>query len=127
MKVVVCQNCGAKYQLDDEDDINATLDFLEWVVTSNEGTAALANEMGFTAPFKKAKQVDNRLAEIASEYVKDGKASVVWVFTLTPNVDVWRSNLVDALASYSAGQGNWEAVEKAFVNGWAEQYKASKQ
>lgn len=23
MKVVVCQNCGAKYQLDDEDDINA--------------------------------------------------------------------------------------------------------
>lgn len=111
----------------DEDDINATLDFLEWVVTSNEGTAALANEMGFTAPFKKAKQVDNRLAEIASEYVKDGKDSVVWVFTLTPNVDVWRSNLVDALASYSADQGNWEAVEKAFVNGWAEQYKASKQ
>ena len=97
------------------------------MVTSNEVTAALANEMGFTAPFKKAKQVDNRLAEIASEYVKDGKDSVVWVFTLTPNVDVWRSNLVDALASYSADQGNWEAVEKAFVNGWAEQYKASKQ
>ncbi|MDO5820170.1 MAG: NERD domain-containing protein, partial [Methanobrevibacter sp.] len=23
MKIVVCQNCGAKYQLDDEDDINA--------------------------------------------------------------------------------------------------------
>ena len=23
MKVVVCQNCGEKYQLDDEDDINA--------------------------------------------------------------------------------------------------------
>ena len=23
MKVVMCQNCGAKYQLDDADDINA--------------------------------------------------------------------------------------------------------
>lgn len=111
----------------DEKDISATLDFLEWVVTSNEGTTALAKDMGFTAPFKKAKQVDNKLAEIASEYVKDGKTSIVWVFTLTPNVDVWRSNLVDALASYSAEKGKWDAVKKAFVDGWEEQYKASKQ
>ena len=83
--------------------------------------------MGFTAPFKKAKTVDNKLSDIASEYVEDGKFSVVWVFTSTPKVDVWRSDLVDALAAYSAGQGKWDAVEKAFVDGWAAQYKASRQ
>lgn len=110
-----------------KEDKAATLEFLKWVVTSEEGTTALANDMGFTAPFKKAKKVENKLADIASEYVEDGKYSVVWVFTTTPNVDVWRGDLVDALASYSAGQGKWESVEKAFINGWETQYNASKQ
>ncbi|MBQ1186739.1 MAG: ABC transporter substrate-binding protein [Clostridia bacterium] len=105
----------------------ATLDFLKWVVTSEEGTTALAKDMGFTAPFKKAKEVDNKLADIADDYIEDGKYSVVWLFTTTPNVDVWRSDLVDALAAYSAGSGKWDAVEKAFVDGWETQYKASKQ
>ena len=110
-----------------KEDKVATLEFLKWVVTSEEGTTALAKDMGFTAPFKKAKTVDNKLSDIASEYVEDGKYSVVWVFTSTPNVDVWRSDLVDALAAYSAVQGKWDAVEKAFVDGWAAQYKASRQ
>ena len=83
--------------------------------------------MGFTAPFKKAKKVENKLADIADGYIEDGKYSVAWVFSTTPNVDVWRSDLVDALAAYSAGQGNWEAVQKAFVDGWEAQYNASKQ
>lgn len=110
-----------------EKDIKATLDFLKWVVTSEKGTSALASDMGFVSPFKSAKSVNNTLAEIMGEYVDKGNYSVTWAFSSTPNVDVWRSNLVDALAAYSAGTGDWSAVEKAFVDGWAEQYKASKQ
>lgn len=108
-------------------DIKATLDFLKWVVTSEKGTTALAEDMGFVSPFKSAKSVNNKLAEIMTEYVDKGHYSVTWAFSSTPNVDVWRSNLVDALAAYSAGTGEWSAVEKAFVDGWEEQYKASKQ
>ena len=83
--------------------------------------------MGFVAPFKKAKTVNNKLSKIASEYVDKGHYSVTWAFNTTPNVDVWRGDLVDALASYSAGKGSWDAVKKAFVEGWKEQYEASKQ
>lgn len=108
-------------------DIKATLDFLKWVVTSEEGTEALAKKMGFVSPFKSAKQVDNVLANIMNEYVSKGHYNVSWAFNYTPNVDTWRANLVDALASYSAGTGEWDAVKKAFVDGWAEQYTASKQ
>ncbi len=108
-------------------DQQATLDFLNWVVTSETGTTALAKDMGFVAPFEKAKSVENVLSDIMSEYVDDGKYSVTWAFSATPNVDVWRGDLVDALAAYSAGTGEWKAVEKAFVDGWAAQYKASKQ
>lgn len=108
-------------------DIKATLDFLKWVVTSEEGTKALAEDMGFVSPFKSAKKVDNVLANIMNDYVAKGNYNVAWAFNYTPNVDTWRANLVDALASYSAGTGEWSAVEKAFVQGWADQYKASKQ
>ena len=108
-------------------DINATLEFLKWVVTSEEGTEALAEDMDFVAPFKSAKKVDNVLANIMNEYVSEGCYNVSWAFNYTPNVETWRQNLVDALADYSAGTGEWSAVKKAFVDGWAEQYTASKQ
>lgn len=109
-----------------EADRMATLDFLEWVVTSDIGTTALAESMGFAAPFKKAKPVNNKLSNIVSESVDDGKYNVSWVFGLTPNVDVWRSDLVSALASYSAGKGSWDDVKKAFVEGWEKHYQNSK-
>lgn len=107
-------------------DINATLDFVKWVATSDAGTKALSEDMGFVSPFKKAKDVNNTLSKIMTEYTEEDYESITWKFSVTPNVDVWRSDLVDALAAYTAGKGDWKAVEKAFTEGWKEQYKASK-
>ena len=109
-----------------EADQKATLDFLKWVVTSEYGTNALANEMGFVSPFKSAKSVDNVLCNIMNEYVADGCYNVSWAFNYTPNVETWRADVVTALSAYSAGTGEWEAVKTAFVDGWATQYEASK-
>jgi raffinose/stachyose/melibiose transport system substrate-binding protein len=105
-------------------DQDATLKFLHWVVTSEEGTNALAKDMGFVSPFKKAKPVDNVLCNIMNEYVAKGYYNVSWAFNHTPNVDTWRAGVVDALAAYSADQttANWTKVETAFVQGWADQY-----
>ena len=108
-------------------DQKATLDFLKWVVTSEKGTTALAEDMGFVSPFKKAKDVDNVLCNIMNQYVADGCYNVSWAFNYTPNVDTWRAGVVDAMAAYSAGKGEWDAVKTAFVDGWAEQYTHSKQ
>ncbi len=106
-------------------DKKATLDFLEWVVTSNTGTTALAESMEFISPFKMAKEVDNELCNIMNDYVADGKKNVDWVFGYTPNVDTWRADVTSVLAAYSAGQSDWNAVKDAFVSGWEKQYKAS--
>ena len=35
-----------------DEDIQATLDFLYWCVTSETGTSAMADDMGFVIPFK---------------------------------------------------------------------------
>ena len=42
-----------------EENVQATLDFLYWCVTSEEGTNALANDMGFVIPFKNAVESSN--------------------------------------------------------------------
>ena len=37
-----------------EEDVQATLDFMNWCVTSEAGTKSMAEDMGFTIPFKTA-------------------------------------------------------------------------
>ncbi len=109
-------NCEA-----DEEDIQATLDFLYWVVTSEEGTTMMANQFG-PCPFKSSKESSNVFAKQANQYVADGKYPVTWAFNFTPAVNDWRAAVVDALGKYTAGEGDWAAVETAFVEGWATQY-----
>lgn len=108
------------------EDRKATLEFLKWVVTSEKGTNALAQDMGFVSPFKKAKKTENILSNIMNEYVSEGRYNVSWVFNYTPNVDDYRSELVTALTAYSANKSSWDEVKKAVVDGWDKHYKASR-
>ncbi len=109
-----------------EIDRKATLDFLAWMVTSETGTTALAEQMGFVAPFKKAKEVDNVLANQMNAYIEKGDyTNIAWSFQMTPNVSAWRDELVSALAAYTTGKGSWDAVKTAFIDGWARQYQAA--
>ena len=76
-----------------EADIQATLDFLYWCVTSEAGTSAMADKMGFVIPFKKAKDSTNPLIGIANQYVADGKTSVDWCFSTMPSEE-WKNCLL---------------------------------
>ena len=107
-----------------EEDIKATLDFLYWVVTSEEGTDELANDMGFVIPFKSAKTADNPLVRIADEYIAKGKTSVSWNFSVIPS-DNWKNGVGTALTQYAAGTASWDSVASAFVNGWKNEYAAA--
>ena len=105
------------------EDIQATLDFLLWVVTSDEGTTMMAEQFG-PIPFKDAKASTNVFFNDANKALADGKYVVTWAFNYTPNVDPWRAGVVAALTQYSAGTGSWDDVVSAFVTGWATQYAA---
>ena len=105
-----------------EADIQATLDFLYWCVTSETGTSAMADKMGFVIPFKKAKDSTNPLITIANQYVADGKTSVDWCFSTMPSEE-WKNGVGSALTAYAAGTGKWDDVVTAFVDGWAKEYK----
>ena len=105
-----------------EADIQATLDFLYWCVTSEAGTSAMADKMGFVIPFKKAKDSTNPLIAIANDYVASGKTSVDWCFSTMPSEE-WKNGVGSALTAYAAGTGDWNGVVTAFVDGWAKEYK----
>ena len=104
-----------------EEDIKATLDFLYWVVTSEEGTSMMAEKFG-ACPFNSSKAPSNPFSALANEYVANGCYPVTWAFNYTPAVNDWRAAVVDALSKYTAGDGSWDDVKTAFVEGWATQY-----
>lgn len=110
-----------------EEDIQATLDFLNWVITSDEGRTSLSQEMGFVTPFKtfdKNFESENPLVVDANKYIADGKTSVAWNFTTMPSEE-WKNQVGSAMLEYAQGTGEWDAVEKAFVDGWATEYAAA--
>ena len=100
-----------------EEDIEATLTFINWCVSSDEGTQAMA-DMGFTIPFKNAKENPNVFVQQDAAYTAEGKVPVSWNFTTMPSEE-WKNGVGSALTAYAAGTGDWDAVVTAFVDGWA--------
>lgn len=112
-----------------EEDIQATLDFLQWVVESETGRDALAKEMGFVTPFTTFTEEylpANPLVAAADADVKKGNTAVSWNFTTMPSEE-WKNVLGSALLEYAQGTGKWDAVKTAFVDNWAVEYQAANQ
>ena len=104
----------------DEADVKATLEFIHWCVTSEEGTVAMANDMGFVIPFKKAVASNNLFVKQDVAYTAAGKTPVSWNFPTMPSEE-WKNGVGSALTAYAADQtdANWDGVVNAFVDGWA--------
>lgn len=119
-----CVNKKAK-----EEDIKATIEFLEWVISSDEGKEALAQDMGFVTPFRtfgEENAAHNPLVKIAEKYISEGKTPVSWNFSTIPS-EKWKDGVGNALLEYAQGTGDWSAVETAFIDGWKTEYDATHQ
>ena len=111
-----------------KEDIQATLDFINWCVTSEEGTKMMcsADGMGFVIPFKNNLKSENPLVNIANDYMEKGYTPVDWTFSTMPS-EQWKNDLGSALTTYAADQtdANWKLVQNAFVDGWAKEAAAA--
>ena len=99
-------------------DIKATLDFINWCVTSDEGVSAMTSgdKMGFNIPFKNNPKSTNTLVNLANA---NTATPVSWNFTTMPSEE-WKKTLGQALTVYAADQtdDNWKQVVTAFVDNW---------
>lgn len=116
-----------------EEDIQATLDFMYWCVTSEVGVNAMCGGegampsgnagMAFVVPFKQALAPANLFEKQAAEMAAAGKTPICWDFLTIPTEE-WKNGVGSALTAYAADQtdDNWAAVVTAFVDGWATEY-----
>ena len=107
-----------------EEDIQATLDFMTWLVTDPEASR-MAVDTFAVMPYKQAAASTNPFLAIANEQLGAGKINMAWVTNYQPNVDAYRATAVSALNAYNADptDANWATVVSAFIDGWATQYK----
>ena len=117
------ENCWAVNAKVSEADQKASLDFLYWLVTDPEASQVVVDNLG-AIPFKSAPASANVFLANGNDLAAAGNYTVTWAFNHTPNVDSFRATVVTALTAYSADptDANWEAVEKAYVDGWAIEY-----
>ena len=116
------------------EDIQASLDFLEWCVTDETalqcitgGEGAMPSGgagMGFAIPFKAAPESANPFVKLDAEMTAAGKTPISWNFTTMPSEE-WKTQLGSALSIYAADQSdaNWDGVVQAFVDNWAAEYE----
>lgn len=108
----------------DQEDIDATIAFLEWVITSDEGRKSMSQDMGFVTPFDTFTgeyAPTNPLVLLDAEMTAAGKTPVSWNFATIPSEE-WKNGVGSALTAYAAGTGDWNGVVTAFVDGWKTEY-----
>lgn len=104
-------------------DIEATKAFVDWLASTAEGQQALTQQLGLTTPFASA-QPQNALQQAAQDDLQSGRTPVSWVFPTIPS-DRWKNQVGAAMLEYAQGSVGWDAVERAFIDGWAAESAAA--
>ena len=101
-------------------DQKATLDFLEWLFSSDEGKNYVTNELGFVCPLTTFSDItySNPLQNSEKDIAAMGKESYCWACNLIPD-DVWKNEFASSLLMYAQGQKDWADVVKDAIDIWA--------
>ncbi|MBR1693040.1 MAG: ABC transporter substrate-binding protein [Lachnospiraceae bacterium] len=111
----------------DPADIAATKEFVNWLISSDEGKDDMVNKLGNTAPFStftEAERPSDPLAKSMFESMESGKTAVNWMFTIFPSQD-FKDDFGAALGEYCNGNYSWDDVKNVFVTRWAEEKTAT--
>ena len=110
-----------------EADQKATIDFINWMVTSDKGKDYMVNALGNAAPFTTFSDDEKPSDPLAKEmfrWMENGKTSVSWNFTIFPSQD-FKNDFGDALLQYASGNMTWDDVKDLVVTRWAEEKAAT--
>lgn len=113
----ICVNSMAS-----EADKQASIDFIEWVYSSEVGKHYVTNELGFISPFSTFTEEESPSDPLAKEvlaYMSSGDlVSVSWNFTAFPSQE-FKDQFGTNLLAYCKGELDWESVINATKADWA--------
>ncbi|MBQ4522975.1 MAG: ABC transporter substrate-binding protein [Lachnospiraceae bacterium] len=113
----ICVNSMAS-----EEDKQASIDFIEWVYSSDIGKDYVTNSLGFISPFNTFSDAEipkDPLAKEVLAYMKDENlTSVSWNFTAFPSQQ-FKDDFGSILLEYSKETVTWDTVSSHFRETWA--------
>jgi len=126
--MAVCCGTGNHWAINSkasEADIEATMNFLVWLVNDPEASRMAVDTFG-VMPYTNAAESTNPFLADANAQLGAGKTNMWWATNYQPNAEAYRAPVVSALNAYNADptDANWEQVVTAFIDGWAVQYQA---
>ncbi len=99
----------------------ASLDFLEWLFSSETGKKYVTEKLGFITPFNtftEAEQPSDPLAKEIVRYLSDSSyENIPWIFTAFPS-EAFKKDVGNALLDYAQGSKKWDEVEKTVISKW---------
>lgn len=110
-----------------EQSQKASIDFVNWLITSDTGKDYMTNKLGNIAPFStfsdKEKPKDPLAKEILSS-MESGKKSIPWIFTTFPSQN-FKDQFGAALLEYAQGTADWNHVVDTVKKQWKAEKKAT--
>ncbi|WP_163193363.1 ABC transporter substrate-binding protein [Clostridium thermarum] len=104
-----------------KEEQEASVEFLEWLFTSQKGKDYVKNKLGFIAPFNSFGENEKPTDPLAKEvlaWMDKGVTSVPWTFAAFPSED-FKNYFGDALLQYAQGNMTWDEVVTIVKDSWA--------
>lgn len=98
----------------------ASVEFLEWLFSSETGKDYAVNKLNFISPFntfKENERPDDPLARVVIKWMEKDKTTVEWVFNSFPSQE-FKDDFGNALLEYVQGTKSFDDVKKVTVDGW---------
>lgn len=107
-----------------EEDQKATIDFVEWLFTSDIGKDYVTNKLGFISPFDTFDDDEQPTDPLAQQVIKamedESRQSVAWNFTAFPG-QLFKDQFGADLLAYVKGEMTWSDVVSDVKTQWKEQ------
>lgn len=109
-----------------EEKRKASLDFLDWLFSSETGKKYVTEKLGFITPFNtfsESETPNDPLAREINRYLADEETTVVpWIFTAFPSEN-FKKETGSALLDYVQGSKTWDEVKRTVVDKWKSERK----
>lgn len=105
-----------------EEDIQASIDFVEWMYSSETGKDYVINEFGFIPTFNSFTEdefpTDPLAQDVLASMNDEMQYSVPWSFTTFPS-EQFKNDFGSALLMYAQEQATWDEVTETVIDSWA--------
>lgn len=103
-----------------EEKQKASIEFLEWLFSSETGKRFVTDELEFITPFNTfsdEEAPDDPLAKSVLYWMNKDVKTVEWTFSSFPSQE-FKNSFSDALLEYVQGTKEWDYVRKTVVDSW---------